>query len=78
MALIRYITPIAASVIHRKKELPALDIREPVFMCDVCGEECEGEGIPVYDENWNRQEGLLQCEECFQAKEYINSKTHEP
>lgn len=36
------------------------------FLCDVCGDEKEGsEKHKMYDENWNLQEGLNMCEDCY-------------
>jgi hypothetical protein len=31
--------------------------------CDMCG-HIIGAGCPVYDENWNKQSGLVQCKYC--------------
>ena len=33
--------------------------------CDTCGKDFESNSYPVYDENYNLQEGLIQCKECF-------------
>ena len=32
--------------------------------CDICGYLIEGIGHPVYDENFNKQPGLVQCKFC--------------
>lgn len=36
-----------------------------IFLCDICGQEKNGRKFPVLDENWNKQNGLNQCEDCF-------------
>ena len=36
-----------------------------LFLCDICGQEKSGKKFPVLDENWNKQIGLNQCEDCF-------------
>lgn len=41
------------------------DASKHLFICDICGEEKSGEKFPVFDENWNKQNGLTQCEKCF-------------
>jgi len=33
--------------------------------CDYCGEEFYGNVFPVYDENYNLQEGVICCGDCF-------------
>lgn len=33
--------------------------------CDFCGKEFTGASYPVYDENWNKQKGIIQCPDCF-------------
>jgi ribosomal protein L37AE/L43A len=33
--------------------------------CDFCGKEIKGKSYKVYDENFNEQRGILQCEKCF-------------
>jgi hypothetical protein len=37
-----------------------------LFLCDVCGKEKSSKKYPVLDENWNKQNGLNQCEDCFE------------
>lgn len=32
--------------------------------CDMCGKEFVGKAFPILDENFNKKEGLIQCEEC--------------
>lgn len=39
--------------------------RKIEFLCDICGQEKTGKKFPVLDENWNKQEGIKQCEDCF-------------
>ena len=29
--------------------------------CDMCGEDFKGKSWPVYDENHNKQKGLISC-----------------
>lgn len=36
-----------------------------LFLCDFCGKQKSGKKYSVFDENWNRQRGVYQCEECF-------------
>jgi hypothetical protein len=43
--------------------LPCVSKR--LFLCDICGQEKNGKKFPVFDENWNKQSGLNQCEDCF-------------
>lgn len=38
------------------------------FNCDSCGCETDGEKYPVYDENYNKQHGVVECEKCFKSK----------
>lgn len=40
-------------------------VYKQTFMCDVCGKEKTGKKHPVFDENWNKQKGLVQCEGCY-------------
>ena len=40
-------------------------VSKRLFLCDICGQEKSGKKIPVLDENWNKQSGLNQCEDCF-------------
>lgn len=35
--------------------------------CNNCGGLISGEGHAVYDENWNKVEGLKQCTDCAYA-----------
>jgi len=42
-----------------------MDIDKRLFSCDICGQEKSGKKFPVFDENWNKQNGLNQCEDCF-------------
>lgn len=35
------------------------------FLCDICGQEKTGKKLPVLDENYNKQRGLNQCEDCY-------------
>lgn len=35
--------------------------------CEYCGGVISGKGNPVYDENWNKQKGLVQCDACAYA-----------
>ncbi len=36
------------------------------FLCDVCGlEKHANRKHKMYDENWNEQDGLNMCNECF-------------
>ena len=49
-------------------ETQALNIpvaNKRLFLCDICGQEKSGKKFPVLDENWNKQIGLNQCEDCF-------------
>jgi hypothetical protein len=37
--------------------------------CDCCGEVISNDKtFPVYDENYNLQEGLIKCEKCFNCE----------
>ncbi len=38
---------------------------ENKFICDFCGELKSGVKHKVYDENWNVQRGVCQCDDCF-------------
>lgn len=40
-------------------------VSKRLFLCDICGQEKRGKKFPVLDENWNKQSGLNQCEDCF-------------
>lgn len=40
-------------------------VRKRLFLCDICGQEKSGKKYPVLDENWNKQSGLNQCEDCY-------------
>ncbi len=55
--------------IHRllaeNEALRQFDVSKRLFLCDICGQEKSGEKFPVLDENWNKQSGLNQCEDCF-------------
>ena len=42
------------------------------FLCDTCGFPKEGAKYSVFDENFNTQPGLDQCEECY--SKYINCR----
>jgi hypothetical protein len=33
--------------------------------CDLCGESFTEKSHPVYDENFNKQKGLIQCDACL-------------
>lgn len=33
--------------------------------CDICGNKFVGKFHDVYDENFNKEEGLIQCDKCF-------------
>lgn len=46
-----------------KKNIKKID--KELFLCDICGVKKDGEIFFVFDENWNKQEGLQQCSECF-------------
>ncbi len=40
----------------------------PLNQCDICGHEITGEPFTVYDEQYNEQPWLMQCEVCaFQS-----------
>lgn len=49
----------------QKQLLLLFDANKPLFLCDICGEENSGEKFPVYDENYNKQNDLIQCKKCF-------------
>ena len=52
----------------KQAETQALNIpvvSKRLFLCDICGQEKGGRKFPVLDENWNKQSGLNQCEDCF-------------
>lgn len=38
------------------------------FLCDCCGEEKTGKKHKIYDENWNLQGGLNECNDCFDSR----------
>lgn len=44
----------------KRKGIFAIEVK-----CDTCGEYIKGGTFPVFDENHNKQEGLLQCENCY-------------
>jgi ribosome-binding protein aMBF1 (putative translation factor) len=33
--------------------------------CDFCSKPIKGNHYPVYDENYNIQKGIKQCEKCY-------------
>jgi tRNA 2-selenouridine synthase SelU len=33
--------------------------------CDCCGKNFTGKVHPVYDENYVKQRGIIQCDECY-------------
>ena len=45
-----------------------LNILEEKHKCDICGRNFKGQSYPVYDENYNKQEDLIQCEKCWKPK----------
>lgn len=45
--------------------------------CDTCGELCTGKTYPVYDENYNKQPGLVMCEKCFAESLGVETHAHE-
>ena len=47
------------------RQLDIADVSKRLFLCDICGQEKSGKKFPVLDENWNKQSGLNQCEDCF-------------
>lgn len=38
------------------------------YICDSCGLEKTSKYHPIYDENYNKQLGLKECDECFTEK----------
>ena len=48
-----------------KEQLSIHVVSKRLFLCDICGEKKSGKKFPVLDENWNKQSGLNQCEDCF-------------
>ena len=49
----------------QKPQLRKHAVSTRLFLCDICGQEKSGKKFPVLDENWNKQSGLNQCEDCF-------------
>ena len=49
----------------QKQALNIPVVSKRLFLCDICGQEKSGKKFPVLDENWNKQSGLNQCEDCF-------------
>ena len=47
------------------QQLNIAGVSKRLFLCDICGKEKSGKKFPVLDENWNKQSGLNQCEDCF-------------
>jgi hypothetical protein len=51
--------------IKKQSNLPPLSVSTR-FLCDACGlEKDDSRKHKMYDENWNEQEGLNMCEDCF-------------
>ena len=52
---------------NSKTEQPCtIDSVSTRFLCDVCGlEKDNNKKHKMYDENWNEQEGLNMCEDCY-------------
>lgn len=48
-----------------KKVKSNKSIRKHLFLCDICGKEKVGKKFPIFDENYNKQQGLVQCLDCF-------------
>lgn len=46
----------------------AKKIKNNTKKCDICGQFFSGKSFPVYDENYNKQQGLIQCEKCSNQK----------
>ena len=44
-----------------------MPISKKKWKCDSCGKKQKKETLQfnVYDENWNKQKGVYQCQECF-------------
>lgn len=38
-----------------------------LFTCDICGEEKVSKKYTVVDENFNKQNGISQCEDCYKS-----------
>lgn len=38
------------------------------FKCDICGRIKTSNVYPVFDENWNKLQGLKMCEDCFKSE----------
>lgn len=38
------------------------------WTCDVCGEKRTGPKNNIYDENFNKQEGVFECNTCFMGE----------
>ena len=49
----------------QNQQLNIASVSKRLFLCDICGQEKSGKKFPVLDENWNKQSGLNQCEDCF-------------
>lgn len=47
------------------QQLDITDVSKRLFLCDICGQEKSGKKFSVLDENWNKESGLNQCEDCF-------------
>lgn len=38
------------------------------FTCDFCSEEKSGPKHKVFDENWNLQRGVYECDDCLGSR----------
>ena len=56
--------------VHRSKEFAYLmrEMQKEKKVCDLCGKIYTGKSYPVYDENYNKQHGLIQCGKCLANK----------
>lgn len=46
-----------------------------IFKCDTCGQPATGTQWPVYDEQHNLQEGLVQCTSCWAPSDKLFKPT---
>ena len=52
-------------LLTENEQLRTAAVSKRLFLCDICRQEKSGKKFPVLDENWNKQSGLNQCEDCF-------------
>jgi hypothetical protein len=41
---------------------------EKEMLCDSCGKKFTGKKHKMYDENFNEQFGLIECDKCYKSR----------